>query len=78
MQVSPVGRRAALVEVDDAGQALSLAPWARARVDADEVVPAAATVLFDGVDDLGALPDAAHGLGAGGGRRLRRAGRDRR
>ncbi len=29
MQVIPVGRRAALVEVDDAGQALSLALWAR-------------------------------------------------
>ena len=55
MQVIPVGRRAALVEVDDAGQALSLALWARSRVEADEVVPAAATVLFDGVDDLDAL-----------------------
>ena len=55
MQVIAVGRRAALVEVGDAGQALSLALWARTRVEADEVVPAAATVLFDGVDDLGAL-----------------------
>ncbi len=56
MQVIPVGRRAALVEVDDTGQALSLALWARSRVDADDVVPAAATVLIDGVDDLDALP----------------------
>jgi KipI family sensor histidine kinase inhibitor len=54
--VIPVGRRAALVEVDDAGQALSLALWARSRVEADDVVPAAASVLIDGVDDLDALP----------------------
>ena len=43
-----VGDRALLAEVADAGQALSLALWARGRVHADEVVPAACTVLFDG------------------------------
>jgi KipI family sensor histidine kinase inhibitor len=47
----PVGARACLVEVDDAEAAASLAAWARARgVRAEEVVPAATTVLFDGVD----------------------------
>ncbi|MCW2842510.1 MAG: Allophanate hydrolase subunit 1 [Nocardioides sp.] len=52
----PVGRRALLVEVDDAHAALSLATWARALpVSAAEVVPAAASVLFDGVDDLEGL-----------------------
>lgn len=51
-----VGRRALLVEVADAHSALSLATWARALpVTADEVVPGAATVLFDGVDDLDGL-----------------------
>jgi KipI family sensor histidine kinase inhibitor len=47
-----MGERAALVEVDDAGAALSLALWARAhRVGAEEVVPAARTVLFAGIAD---------------------------
>lgn len=51
MQLVPVGPRAVLVEVDDPVAAASLASWARARgVPADEVVPAATTVLFDGVD----------------------------
>jgi KipI family sensor histidine kinase inhibitor len=44
----PVGARALLAEVADAGQALSLALWARGRVSAVEIVPAACTVLFDG------------------------------
>jgi KipI family sensor histidine kinase inhibitor len=48
----PVGHHAVLVEVDDAAAARSLAAWARAQsVPAEEVVPAAASVLFDGVPD---------------------------
>ena len=51
MHVIPVGARAALVEVDDAVTAIALATWARdAGVVAEEVVPAARTVLFDGAD----------------------------
>ena len=54
----PVGRHALLVEVDDAGAALALATWARTRrVDAVEIVPAAASVLFDGVRDPAGLVD---------------------
>jgi KipI family sensor histidine kinase inhibitor len=57
MQLRPVGPRAVLVDVEDAATALALATWARSRVVADEIVPAAATVLFDGVDlsDLSVL-----------------------
>ena len=56
MHLHPVGRSALLVEVADAAEALDLATWARAaRVGAVEVVPAAQTVLFDGVADPGAL-----------------------
>ncbi|WP_243061075.1 allophanate hydrolase subunit 1 [Nocardioides sp. SR21] len=55
MQLCPVGPRAVLVEVGDAATALALATWARPRVDAEEIVPAAATVLFDGVSDLSVL-----------------------
>ena len=55
MHVVTVGRRAALVEVDDAGQALSLALWVRERVTAEDVVPAARTVLVDGIDDVASL-----------------------
>lgn len=52
----PVGAKAVLVEVDDATAARHLATWARAReVAAEEVVPAARTVLFDGLADPGAL-----------------------
>jgi KipI family sensor histidine kinase inhibitor len=48
----PVGHHAVLVEVDDAQAARSLAAWAREQgVRVDEIVPAAATVLFDGVAD---------------------------
>ena len=65
MQVLPVGRHAALVAVDDAAQALSLALWARSRVAADDVVPAAETVLFDGVEDVAALADRLSGWTAG-------------
>ncbi|MGD9961187.1 5-oxoprolinase subunit B family protein [Nocardioides sp.] len=51
MHLIPVGRDAVLVEVADAAQAVSLATWARDRVTAIEIVPAARTVLFDGVED---------------------------
>jgi KipI family sensor histidine kinase inhibitor len=62
VQSRPVGHSALLVEVEDAGAALSLATWARdASVDAVEIVPAAATVLFDGVADLPALARALAG-----------------
>jgi len=58
MEFLPVGHDALLVEVDDAAAALSLALWARGqRVAAGEVVPAARTVLFDGVGDRAALVD---------------------
>ena len=56
-----VGTRAVLAEVADPHQALSLASWARsAGVDAQDIVPGAATVLFDGVaagDELRAALD---------------------
>jgi KipI family sensor histidine kinase inhibitor len=56
MQLHVVGRSAVLAEVAGADQALDLATWARAAdVDAVEVVPAARTVLFDGVADPAAL-----------------------
>ena len=52
MEFIPVGRDAVLVEVGGPADALSLALWARhARVPAQEIVPAAATVLFDGLAD---------------------------
>lgn len=45
------GEDAALVDVDSAVQAAALAAWARVEgVVADDIVPAARTVLFDGVD----------------------------
>jgi len=54
----PVGPAALLVEVADPATALSLALWARAAgVPAREIVPAAGTVLFDGVRDRTALAD---------------------
>lgn len=56
MQLRPVGPAAVLAEVGDAAGAVALATWARAQdVPAVEVVPAAETVLFDGVADLGRL-----------------------
>ena len=52
----PVGHSAVLAEVTGPAEALALATWARsARIEAVEVVPAAETVLFDGVDDVEAL-----------------------
>ena len=51
-----MGRNAVLVEVGGPAEALSLALWARdARVAAEEIVPAAGTVLFDGLGDVGGL-----------------------
>lgn len=51
VRIVSVGPRACLVEVDDAVAAASLAGWARrSGLEPDDIVPAAATVLFDGVD----------------------------
>ena len=55
VHLRPVGSRAVLAEVGDPATALVLAAWARGRVVAEEIVPAAETVLFDGVSDLSAL-----------------------
>jgi KipI family sensor histidine kinase inhibitor len=53
MELRAVGPRALLAEVADAGEALALATWARTSgLDVDEIVPAARTVLLDGIDDL--------------------------
>jgi KipI family sensor histidine kinase inhibitor len=53
VRIVSVGPRACLVEVDDAVAAASLAAWVRrSGLDADDVVPAAATVLIDGVDPV--------------------------
>jgi KipI family sensor histidine kinase inhibitor len=51
-----VGRDAVLADVADSAAARSLAAFARAvHVVADEVVPGARSVLFDGVPDVDAL-----------------------
>lgn len=55
LKVRPYGEDAALVDVDSAVEAAALAEWARvacgaAEVRVDEIVPAARTVLFDGID----------------------------
>ncbi|WP_134738882.1 allophanate hydrolase subunit 1 [Nocardioides sp. 503] len=56
MQLRAFGPRALLAEVADARAAVALGAWARAaRLDVAEVVPAAGTVLFDGVRDAEAL-----------------------
>jgi KipI family sensor histidine kinase inhibitor len=56
LELRAVGRHAVLAEVADSAAARSLASYARAaRVSADEVVPGARTVLFDGVSDIEAL-----------------------
>jgi KipI family sensor histidine kinase inhibitor len=58
LELRPAGRRAVLAEVADSAAARSLAAYARsARVSADEVVPGARTVLFDGVPDTAALSE---------------------
>ncbi|GAA1770282.1 allophanate hydrolase subunit 1 [Nocardioides hankookensis] len=68
MDLHAVGRSAVLAEVGDAVEALDLATWARATgVDAVEVVPAARTVLFDGVGDPSALRDRLAGWSPSGG-----------
>ncbi|WP_182526422.1 5-oxoprolinase subunit B family protein [Nocardioides dongkuii] len=62
MQIRPVGPRALLVEVAGPAEALALAAHARAvGVGADEVVPAARTVLLDGVEDPAAAAAALAG-----------------
>lgn len=66
MQIRPVGADAVLVEVAGPDDARSLAAFARAaRVAADEVVPAARTVLFDGVADPAVLAEALTGWSPG-------------
>lgn len=56
MQLRRAGRSALLAEVGDPATALALATWARsAGLPAVEVVPAAETVLFDGVADVAGL-----------------------
>lgn len=54
LTVRRYGERAVLVDVDSAVDAAALARWARsAGVVAEEIVPAAQTVLFDGIDGGG-------------------------
>lgn len=56
MHVITVGAAALLVEVSGPRVALSLATWARSqRLDVVDIVPAAQTVLFDGIADVDAL-----------------------
>ncbi len=58
MRLLAYGPDAVLVEVGGSAEALDLARFARtARVVAREVVPAAGTVLFDGVADRASLVD---------------------
>lgn len=49
VRVLPVGAGARLVEVDDTGEAVALAAWAREHRLAADVVAGAATVLLDGL-----------------------------
>jgi KipI family sensor histidine kinase inhibitor len=56
MRVLPVGGDAVLLEVASVGEAVALYPAARrASLAVTEIVPAAATVLFDGITDPAAL-----------------------
>ena len=56
MRLLPAGADAVLVELDSVEEATSLYAAARAvRLDVDDVVPAARTVLFDGVSDRSSL-----------------------
>ncbi|MDN5896482.1 MAG: allophanate hydrolase subunit 1 [Nocardioides sp.] len=56
MRLIPFGPDATLLEVADATEALDLALWLRERVDAREIVPAAATVLVShATDDLASV-----------------------
>lgn len=50
MRTRAFGPRALLAEVSSAREAAALAAWVRGRLDCEEVVPAARTVLLDGVD----------------------------
>lgn len=60
--MSRFGWSALRVEVDSAGHAAALAAWARGTgIEAEEIVPAARTVLFDGVPDLARLESALAG-----------------
>lgn len=60
MRVLPVGPDAVLVEVDTTEEAMALYDAARAaECDAREIVPAARTVLFDGVGAAFRVPDPA-------------------
>lgn len=62
VRVTRFGWSALRVEVDSAAHAAALATWARsAEVEAEEIVPAARTVLFDGVRDLGQIQAALTG-----------------
>ncbi|MDN4163106.1 5-oxoprolinase subunit B family protein [Nocardioides abyssi] len=57
VRARPVGPSAVLVDVAGPGEALALAAWVRDRsLPVVEVVPAAATVLLDGVDPAAVLP----------------------
>jgi KipI family sensor histidine kinase inhibitor len=68
VHIRRVGRHALLVEVEDAGAARSLASWVRDQdLRADEVVPAAATVLIDGIADAARLRAALAGWETGAG-----------
>lgn len=58
MKLIPVGAGAVLVEVGGPEEALALALWARPRIEAEEIVPAASTVLFDGLGARSDLRDA--------------------
>jgi allophanate hydrolase subunit 1 len=52
VNVLPFGAESFLVEVDDTAAALDLALWARERIAAEDVVPAAQTVLLRGVSGV--------------------------
>ncbi len=59
MELRPVGPQALLAEVADVAEALALATWARSsRIGATEVVPAARSVLLDGLPDVNQARDA--------------------
>lgn len=61
MQVRLVGERAVLLECDGPDQVLAAYAEGRRREVATDLVPAASTVLFDGVDDPRALAEELRG-----------------
>ena len=64
MHLRRFGRDHLLVELDDARQALAVYDEARRRgVEASDIVSAARTVLFEGVDDVDALASATSSTG---------------